>query len=90
MEYASYGTAGAINNIFLTRLKADFVHSPATQQKEKDTGKKMARAAEEVSNHPTLLVQIDRGTIEKSEFGFVNASDQSFLSGIYGGYDYRI
>lgn len=68
-----------IQEIQLTTLnvrdvKADFVHSAKTRQKEHDTGKKVAQAAREASQHPTLVARIDRGKIEHSEFGFVNTA----------------
>ena len=74
VEYAPTAQRVRFTTLSLQELKADFVHSAKTQQKEKDTGKKVVRAAEEASDHPTLLVHIDRGTIAKSEFGFINAA----------------
>ncbi|CUS37448.1 conserved exported hypothetical protein [Candidatus Nitrospira nitrificans] len=74
VEYAPTVQRVRLTTFSLQDLKADFVHSTKTQQKEKDTGKKVARAAEEASDHPTLQIHIDRGTIEKSEFGFINAA----------------
>ena len=56
----------------LRDVKIDFFHSARTKQTEKDTGQKVADAADEAANHPTLLLRINHGTIDNSEFGFVN------------------
>ena len=53
-------------------MKGDFIHSARTEKKAKETGKKAAQAAEHAANHPTLILRIDQGKIENSEFGFVN------------------
>jgi hypothetical protein len=74
VEYAFTAQQVRLTTLSLHDVKADFVHSAKTQQKEKDTGKQVAQGAEKVSNHPTLLVRIDRGTIDKSEFGLVNTA----------------
>ncbi len=74
VEYAPTVQSVRFTTFSAQDLKADFVHSAKTQKNEEDTGKKVAQAAQEVAAHPTLHVHIDRGMIEKSEFGFVNAA----------------
>jgi hypothetical protein len=79
VEYAPTVQQVRLKTLTVRDVKGDFVHSAKTLQKEKDTAKKVARAAENASNHPTLLLRIDRGKIEQSEFGLVNkASDPSY------------
>lgn len=58
--------------LMLRDVKLDFVHSARTRQTEKETGQKVAESADEAVNHPILLLRVTRGTIDNSEFGFVN------------------
>ena len=74
VEYGPSTQRVRLRTLSLQDVKADFVHAAETQQKEKDTGKKVVQATEEAANHPTLLVRIDRGTIKKSEFAFINTA----------------
>ncbi|MGZ8405944.1 MAG: DUF748 domain-containing protein [Nitrospira sp.] len=74
VEYAPTVQQVRLKTLTVRDVKGDFVHTVKTQQKEKDTAQKVARAADKASNHPTLLLRIDRGKIEKSEFGLVNKS----------------
>jgi hypothetical protein len=66
-------------------VKLDYVHAADVHHKEKQTEQKVAHAAHKAAGHPTLLLRIDQGTIDNSEFGFVNqATDphyRVFLSG---------
>jgi Domain of Unknown Function (DUF748) len=79
VEYAPTAQQVRLKTLTLRDVKGDFVHAVQTQQKEKDTAKKVLRAADKAANHPTLLLRIDRGKIEQSEFGLVNeASDPSY------------
>ena len=61
-----------LKDLSLRDVKADFVHAVESAPKEKDTERKVARTADTVANHPTLLLRIDKGMIDNSEFGFVN------------------
>lgn len=54
VEYAPTIQRVRLTTFSLQDLKADFVHSAKTQQKEKDTGKKVAKVVDEASDHPTL------------------------------------
>lgn len=79
VEYASTVQQMRLKTLTVRDVKGDFVHALKTQQKEKEAAKQVARAADKASNHPTLLLRIDRGKIENSEFGLVNkASDPSY------------
>jgi hypothetical protein len=72
VEYSPRTQAVRLKSLGLRDVKVDFVHAAASAPKEKDTGRKVARTAEKASNHPTLLLRIDKGMIDNSEFGFVN------------------
>jgi hypothetical protein len=85
VEYAPTVQEVRLRSLSLQDVKGDFIHSAKTEKKAKETGKKAAQAAEQAANHPTLLVRIDQGRIENSEFGFVNQattpSYRLFISG---------
>ncbi len=72
LEYAPTVQEVRLRTLALKEVKGDFIHSPKTEKKVKETGKKAAEAAEQAANHPTLILRIDHGKIENSEFGFVN------------------
>jgi hypothetical protein len=72
VEYSPRTQVVQLKNLSLRDVKADFVHAVESAPKEKDTGQKAARTADTVANHPKLLIRIDKGMIDNSEFGFVN------------------
>jgi len=78
-EYAPQAQTVRLKTLSLRNARLDFVHAPEARVKEKETGRKVAQRAEKAANHPTLLLRIDRGEIENSEFGFVNkATDPTY------------
>ena len=85
VEYAPTVQEVRLRTFVLQDVKGDFIHSTRTEKKVKETGKKAAEAAKDAANHPTLLLLIDHGKIENSEFGFVNQSTtpsyRMFISG---------
>lgn len=85
VEYAPTVQEVRLRTLTLQDVKGDFVHTARAEKKEKDTGRKAAKAADRAANHPTLLIRIDRGTIGNSEFGIVNQSTtpsyRMFISG---------
>ena len=85
LEYAPTIQEVRLSTLALHEVKGDFIHSAKTEKKAKETGKKAVRAAEHAANHPTLILRIDHGKIENSEFGFVNQattpSYRMFISG---------
>lgn len=85
VEYAPKVQEVRLRTFELHEVKGDFIHTARTEKKAKETGKKAAHAAEQAANHPTLLVRIDQGKIENSEFGVVNQaaspSYRLFISG---------
>lgn len=72
VEYSPRTQVVQLKNLNLRDVKLDFVHAVASAPKEKDTGRKVARTADTVANHPKLLLRIEKGMIDNSEFGFVN------------------
>lgn len=85
VEYSPTVQEVRLRTLTLREVKGDFIHTAKTEKKVKETGKKVAQAADQAANHPTLLLRIDHGKIEDSEFGFVNQapspSYRMFLSG---------
>ena len=85
VEYAPTVQEVRLRTLTLEKVKGDFVHSARTEKKEKETGRKAAKAADRAANHPTLLLRIDQGQIKDSEFGVVNQattpSYRVFISG---------
>jgi YihY family inner membrane protein len=72
VEYTSTVQEVRLKHFTMREVKLDFVHAAKTQQKEQETGQQVAHAADQAASHPTLLLRIDQGKIEQSEFGFVN------------------
>jgi hypothetical protein len=72
LEYAPTIQEVRFKTFTAREVKGDFIHSARTQKKEKETGRQVAKAADQAANHPTLLLRIDQGKIEQSEFGLVN------------------
>jgi len=72
VEYSPRTQVVRLKDLSLRDVKLDFVHAATAASKEKDTGQKAGRTADKVANHPTLLIRIDKGMIDNSEFGFVN------------------
>jgi hypothetical protein len=72
VEYSPRTQVVRLQSLNLRDVKLDFVHAATTAPKEKDTAQKVAQTAEKVANHPKLLLRIDQGNIENSEFGLVN------------------
>ena len=85
VEYAPTVQQVRFTTLTVRDVKGDFVHAAETHEKEKRTGRKVAEAADRAANHPTLLLRIDHGNIENSEFGFVNkATDPPYRVFITG------
>ena len=74
-----------LTSLNLHDVKADFVHAIRTKPREQRTAQQVSQTAAKAANHPTLLLRIDQGKIERSEFGFVNEatspSYRMFISG---------
>ena len=76
VEYSPYTKAVRLSDLLMDGVRLDYVHAASTRQSEKHVAKEVARAAEKASNHPDLLLRIDRGKILNSEVGFVNEAVQ--------------
>jgi hypothetical protein len=72
VEYSPRIQVVRLKDLSLRDVKLDFVHAATTVAKEKNKGQKVAQTADTAVNHPTLLLRIDKGMIDNSEFGFVN------------------
>ena len=85
VEFSPAAQEVRLTALNLHDVKADFVHAPRTAQQEQRTAQLVSRTAAKAANHPTLLLRIDQGHIERSEFGFVNQathpSYRMFISG---------
>jgi hypothetical protein len=74
VDYAPTVQKIQLKDLLVRDMKVDFVHATATASKEQETKQTVVRGAKQVANHPTLILRIDRGSIEKSGFGWVNKS----------------
>ena len=72
VEYAPTVQEVRLRTFELHEVKGDFIHTARAEKKEKEKGQKAAQAAKQAANHPTLLLRIDQGKIDDSEFGVVN------------------
>ncbi len=85
VEFAPAAQEVRLTSLNLHDVKADFVHAARTKHQEQRTAQHVSRAAAKASNHPALLLRIDQGKVERSEFGFVNEatnpSYRMFISG---------
>lgn len=72
VEYAPQTQVVRLKTLKVRDAKIDVVHAASRRQAEKKTGQKVAKSADKAANHPTLLIRIDEGMIDNSEFGFVN------------------
>ncbi len=69
-------TSVLLREVLLEQLKADYVTSDATADKEKKRVEAVANAAKQADNAPGYLMRIDRLRIVHSEFGFVDHSSE--------------
>jgi uncharacterized protein DUF748 len=72
IEYSPYAEIVKLTELTLDGVRFDYVHASATKESEKQVAKKTARAAEKAHKDSELLLQIEKGKILNSEFGFVN------------------
>ena len=85
VELAPAAQEVRLTSLNLHDVKADFVHAARAKSQEQRTAQQVSRTAAKAANHPTLLLRIDQGKIERSEFGFVNEATnptyRMFISG---------
>ena len=79
VEYAPQVKNVVLEEVRLAGFDGDLVHTKAGAEKQKDVAKTAGKAAEQVSNHPDVLVRIDRAVVRDGTFGFVNkAAKQAY------------
>ena len=76
VEYSPFAKEVKLTDLLLDGVRLDYVHAATTAESEKHLAQEVAHAAEKASNHPDLLLRIDRGKILNSEIGFVNQAVQ--------------
>lgn len=72
VEYAPHVKQVQLEEVRVAGFDGDLVHTAASAKQEKQAAKAAGRAAEQVSNHPDVLVKIDRFVVQDGTFGFVN------------------
>ena len=72
VEYAPQVKSVRLEEVRLTGFDGDFVQTKKGAPKAKEAAKTAGRAAEQASNHPDMLLRIDRLVVRDGTFGFVN------------------
>lgn len=73
VEYAPHVKSVRLEEVRLTGFDGDFVQSSkGGNAKAKEAAKAAGKAAEQASNHPDMLLRIDRVVVRDGTFGFVN------------------
>jgi hypothetical protein len=77
LEYTAEGeTEANLKTLSIEHARVDYVHSPETTLKERQTGHAVVKTAKKLQNKPETLIRIEHGEITNSEFGFVNKADK--------------
>ena len=86
VEYSPSMKVVKLTTLRVQGARLDYVHTGKSNQAGKQAVKRTVRAVEKVSNRPGLLLRVDQGMIENSEFGFVNKATKPayrvFLDGM--------
>ncbi len=72
VQHSGNTTVIDINQFTLEGVKADYVHSAQTKQKEAARAKKGAEKVKEAHQDPTLVLKVTHGKILHSDVGFIN------------------
>jgi hypothetical protein len=72
VEYSPRTKVVKLTTLKMDGVRLDYVHTAKPNKAGKEVAKEAAHKAKEASNDPELLLRIDQGMIENSEFGFVN------------------
>jgi Domain of Unknown Function (DUF748) len=72
MEYTPTLKVAHLHKATVHGLRIDYIHTAQTAVAEKERGKQVKQAAQEVSNAPGILLRADEVSIVKSEIGFIN------------------
>jgi hypothetical protein len=72
VEYAPHTKTVHLEDVRLTGFDGDLIHARATADTQKKAAKAAGSAAEQASNHPDMLLRVDRVIVRDATFGFVN------------------
>ena len=72
VEYAPHTKTVHLEEVRLTGFDGDLIHARPTADTQKQAAKAAGSAAEQASNHPDMLLRIDRVIVRDATFGFVN------------------
>ena len=72
VEYAPKIKKARVEDLTISGMKIDYVHSAATAGAEKKRAAKVGKAAKEVSNEPGLLLRVDQLNLAGCTIGLVN------------------
>lgn len=72
MEYAPKIKKARVEDLTISGMKIDYVHSLATAGAEKKRAAKVGKAAEKASNEPGLLLRVDQLNLTGCTIGMVN------------------
>jgi hypothetical protein len=72
IEYTPSLKVAHLRTATIRGLRMDYIHFGTTANSDPGRAGQVARAAQEVSNHPALMLRADEVSIVESELGFVN------------------
>jgi hypothetical protein len=72
VEYAPHVKQVQLEEVRVAGFDGDLVHTAASAKQEKRAAKAAGSAAEQASNHPDVLVKVDRFIVQDGTFGFIN------------------
>ena len=74
VEYAPKVQVAHLEELTISGLKADYVHSEKTAAVEERRAKKVTKTAKELANEPEVLITVDQINLTGSELGMINDS----------------
>ncbi len=78
-EYAPGTRMAEVRQVTIQGVEIEYVHRAETQASEKNVAETVARSAKQVSNHPEIVLLVDKVNILNSTFGLVNkAADPEY------------
>lgn len=76
VQYSKEATLVAIDELRLEDAKIDYVHPGSAKPREVQRAKTVVNKAKDVHNDPTTRITVKRGSVLRSEFGFVNKATE--------------
>ncbi len=73
-EYAPTIKVADLRHVTIQGVQVEYVHRAETEASEKQVAKTVVRSAKKLSNNPEVLVRVNKVSILKSTFGFVNGA----------------